>query len=220
VTQPLFVFDAYGTLFDVHAPVIRLRGEIGSQADRLSELWRAKQLEYTWVRSLLGRYEDFWSLTEAALDYAAARCGQIEPQTRAKLLDAYATLGAYPDVQPVLARLKREGHRTAILSNGTEAMLMRAAASAGLTALLDGIVSVDPLRLYKPDPRAYALIGQRFGTRPDEVAFVSSNRWDVAGAAAFGFSAIWLNRTGLPEEYPDLAPVRVIPSLDMLFDPS
>jgi 2-haloacid dehalogenase len=209
----VFVFDAYGTLFDVHAAVGRWRHEVGPQADRLSELWRVKQLEYSWVRSLLGRYENFWALTEAALDYAAARCGGLPGDLRARLLDAYAELDAYPDVRPALARLRGLGHRTAILSNGTDAMLRQAVASAGLAELLDACLSVDECRVYKTDPRAYALVERHFGTPPAEVNFVSSNRWDVAGATAFGFAAVWLNRTGLPDEYADLAPRRVIASL-------
>ena len=217
MTNLVFVFDAYGTLFDVHAAVIPLRGEIGPSTDRLSELWRQKQLEYSWVRGLTGRYQDFWTLTEAALDYAGARCGGLEPTTRQKLLDAYADIDPYPDAGPTLARLKREGKRTAILSNASGPMLDRAVRSAGLTPVLDAALSVDVLRLYKTDPRAYALVGQRFAVAPDEVTFVSSNRWDVAGAAAFGFGTVWLKRTGLPDEYADLAPGRVIKGLDELF---
>lgn len=216
----IFVFDAYGTLFDVHAGVIRLRGEIGSAADRLSEVWRQKQLEYTWVRALAGRYRDFWSVTEDALDFAAARCGGLDPDTRRKLLDAYRDIDAFPDVRPALARLRREGARTAVLTNATSAMLERAAAAAGLTDLLDARLSVDPLRLFKTDPRAYALVGEAFAVEPAAVTFVSSNRWDVAGASAFGFDTVWLNRAGLPDEYADLGPGQVITGLDALFGPA
>ncbi len=213
----VFVFDAYGTLFDVHAAVIPLRGEIGPAADRLSEIWRQKQLEYSWVRSLMGRYQDFWTLTEAALDHAIARCGGLDPGTREKLLAAYADIDPYPDARPTLARLKREGARTAILSNASGPMLDRAVRAAGLVDVLDAALSVAGLCVFKTDPRAYALVEARFAVQPDEVTFVSSNRWDVAGAAAFGFGTVWLNRTGLPEEYLDLPPGRVIKGLDELF---
>jgi 2-haloacid dehalogenase len=213
----LVVFDAYGTLFDVHAGVVRLRGEIGPAADRLAELWRQKQLEYSWVRSLMHHYRDFWALTEAALDYAAARCGGLAPETRAKLLDAYRDIDAFPDALPTLARLRRDGVRSAILSNGSKAMLERAVASARLAPLLDACFSIDDLRVYKTHPRAYLQVGEHFHVAPEAVTFVSSNRWDVAGAAAFGFRTVWLNRTGLPDEYEDLPPRRVIGGLDDLF---
>lgn len=211
------VFDAYGTLFDTNAAVIRLRGEIGPPADRLAELWRAKQLEYTWVRSLAGHYRDFWAVTEDALDYASARTGGLEPALRARLLQAYADIDPYPDVLPALSRLKRDGCRTAILSNATEAMLARAVAAARLGPVLDVVVSVDPIRVYKTDSRAYQLAVERLGEPAAAITFVSSNRWDVAGAAAFGFDTIWLNRSKAPDEYPDLAPGRVIGNLDALF---
>ena len=213
----VFAFDAYGTLFDVQAGVIRLRGEIGPAADRLAELWRSKQLEYAWVRALMGRTQDFWTLTEAALDVAAARCGGLEPDTRRKLRDAYRDIDSYPDIRPTLARLKRDGTRTAVLSNANQAMLDRAVASSGLTPLLDARLSVEPLRTFKTDPRAYAPVCEAFRVEPWAVTFVSSNRWDVAGAAAFGFETVWLNRAGLADEYPDLAPGRVVKGLDELF---
>ncbi len=216
----LHVFDAYGTLFDLQAGVIRLRGVLGPATDRLAELWRSKQLEYTWVRALMGRPARFWDLTEAALDFAAARCGGLDPDIRRKLLDGYRDIDAFPDARPALARLRSEGSRTAILSNGDADMLERAAGAAGLAPHLDAILSVEPLRTFKTDPRTYALVGERFGVPPGAVTFVSSNRWDVAGAAAYGFNAVWLNRARLPDEYADLAPGRVIAGLDELVAPA
>ena len=212
----IFVFDAYGTLFDVHSAVARHREAIGPQAERLSELWRAKQLEYTWTRALMGRYRDFAALTGEALEFAASRCGGIAPSTRAALIDAYNTLDAYADVKPALSALKARGAQTAILSNGTPAMLASAVRSAGLEHLLDAVLSVDPLRLYKTAPAAYGLVGARFGAAPEAVSFQSSNRWDVAGAAAFGFSCVWINRSGAPDEYGDLPPARALASLEGL----
>ncbi len=212
----LFVFDAYGTLFDVHSAVARHAADVGPQAERLSELWRSKQLEYTWVRTLAGRYADFQELTEESLDYAADRCGGLTAITRARLLAAYAELSPFPEVRGVLKGLRYRGIKTAILSNGTPAMLAKAVTSAGLEGLFDAVLSVDPLKIYKTAPAAYELVGSQFGTKPDEVTFLSSNRWDIAGATAFGFASIWVNRTGLPDEYAELAPKAVIKSLEAL----
>jgi 2-haloacid dehalogenase len=212
----LYVFDAYGTLFDVHSAVARHAEAVGPEASRLSELWRTKQLEYTWVRSLAGRYVDFQELTEESLDYAALRCGGINALTRAKLLAAYAELAPFAEVRGVLQGLRYRGAKTAILSNGTPEMLAKAVASSRMEGLFDAILSVDALKIYKTAPAAYELVGRHFGTQPSEVTFLSSNRWDIAGATAFGFGCIWVNRSGLPEEYGDLAPQRVVKSLDAL----
>jgi 2-haloacid dehalogenase len=211
-----FVFDAYGTLFDVHSAVARHRGRIGAEADRLSEIWRAKQLEYSWVLSLAGAYEPFWILTERALAYALARCSAVDPAVKPMLMAAYRTLEAYPEVPDALAGLRARGMRTGILSNGDPGMLADAVASAGVADLFDAVLSVDAAGVFKTDPRSYALVPAALGLRASEIAFVSSNRWDVAGAAAFGFPCVWVNRLGLPDEYPDHPPVRVVASLTEL----
>jgi 2-haloacid dehalogenase len=211
-----FVFDAYGTLFDVHAAVARHAAAVGPEAARLSEIWRAKQLEYSWVLSLAGHYEPFWTLTQRALDHAFARCPTVDRGVRAKLLDAYRALDAHPDAAPVLARLRDSGFRTAILSNGSPEMLSSAISSAGLTGLLDEVLSVDAVRVFKTSPRAYALATSAFDVDPDAVAFVSSNRWDAAGATAFGFRSVWVNRAGLPEEYDDFPPAATVSDLSEL----
>ncbi len=216
MTASVYVFDAYGTLFDVHAAIGRFRDEIGENADRLSELWRVKQLEYTWTVCLMDRFRDFRDLTAAALDVAAETHGGLASGLRDKLLAAYEELDAYPDVAPTLAALRQTGARTAILSNGTTAMLENATRAAGLADLFDAIISIDSLRLYKPKPAVYGLIGERFGTTPDEVSFQSSNRWDIAGAKAFGFHATWVNRAKKPDEYRDLPPDRVVATLQAL----
>jgi 2-haloacid dehalogenase len=213
MTLPLYVFDAYGTLFDVHSAVARHRDLVGPQAERLSELWRAKQLEYTWTRTLMGAYRDFDALTAEALDFAAARCGGISDEARKTLLDAYEGLDAFPDAAPALKKLRERGAKTVILSNGTQRALARAVESAGLQDLLDESLSADSLGRYKTAPEVYELVGARYGVAPDQVSFQSSNRWDVAGAARFGFRAVWINRTGAPDEYADLAPSRVLASL-------
>ena len=212
----VFVFDAYGTLFDVHAAIGRHRAAVGPDADRMSELWRTKQLEYTWTLTLAGRYADFWELTGRALDVALARFPGVDRALKAKLMDAYRQIDAFADARATLQALKARGDATAILSNGSPAMLASAVAAAGLGPHLDAVLSVDALRMYKPRPEIYRMVTERFGVAPAEVTFVSSNRWDVMGARAFGFRCAWINRAGLPDEYADLAPDRVLTDLGSL----
>lgn len=207
------VFDAYGTVFDVHSAVSRHAAVIGPQAQAVSELWRVKQLEYSWTRSLMGRYQDFWKLTEAALDFALVRFGIANGTLRGQLLAAYRELGAYAEVPGVLANVKSRGLKTAILSNGSPDMLDSAVSSADLDGLLDAVVSVHALGTFKPPPRAYQPVLDQLGVSKNEVLFISSNRWDVAGATAFGFSCLWCNRAGMPDEYQDLPPLAVIAEL-------
>jgi 2-haloacid dehalogenase len=211
-----FVFDAYGTLFDVHAAIARHRDEVGPEADRLSELWRAKQLEYSWTLTLAGRYLDFWSLTQQALEHAFARLPSADRRLRGKLLDAYRRLDAFADARATLGELKRRGHPTAILSNGSPDMLNAAVDAAGLGADLDFVLSVDSIRMYKPRPEVYALVPAAMQVEPADVVFVSSNRWDVMGAASFGFRPAWINRANLPEEYAEQPPVVVLRDLTAL----
>jgi 2-haloacid dehalogenase len=210
------IFDAYGTLFDVHSAVARNMADVGPDAARFSEIWRAKQLEYSWVLSLASRYEPFWTLTEKALDYAFARFPQIDRSVRQPLLEAYRTLDAYPEVRPTLGAVRALGLRTGILSNGDPDMLNAAVSSAGLADDFDTILSVDSAQVFKTSPRTYELVLQALPVAATEVVFVSSNRWDIAGAAAFGFTPVWVNRLGLPEEYVELAPSAVVRSLGEL----
>ena len=218
MTFPLYVFDAYGTLFDVHSAVARHRDLVGAEADRLSEMWRTKQLEYTWTRSLMGAHRDFARLTEEALDFAAARCGGISTQARERLLSAYETLDAFPDVAPTLRALKAQGAKLVILSNGTPTMLARAVESAGLADLLDESLSVESVGVFKTDVRVYELVERQYGLAPARVSFQSSNRWDAAGAVKFGFRTVWINRTKAPDEYGDLRPAAVLDGLARLVD--
>ena len=211
-----FVFDAYGTLFDVHAAVARYRDAAGTEADRFSEIWRLKQLEYAWMLSAAGHYVDFWTLTQRALDHAFARCPSVDRKLRPALLDCYFKLDAFPDARAALAALKAKGVRTAILSNGSPKMLSAAVENAKLGGELDAVLSVDAIRLYKPTAQVYALVTDAFALRPADVAFVSSNRWDVMGATAFGFRCVWVNRANLPDEYPEFAPVTVVRDLASL----
>jgi 2-haloacid dehalogenase len=212
------VFDAYGTLFDVHAAIARHRTAAGPEAERFSEIWRSKQLEYTWTLTLAGHYVDFWTLTERALDYAFARVPSVDRALRPKLLDAYLALDAFPEVGAALARLKARGARLAILSNGTPRMLAAAVEAAGIAAQLDAVLSVDAARCYKPRPEAYTLVTKALAVNPHDVTFVSSNRWDIMGAVSFGFAAVWVNRTRLPDEYAELAPLRQVADLAALHD--
>ena len=197
----IYIFDAYGTLFDVHSAMARHRDACGPDGDRMSEIWRTKQLEYSWTLTLAGQYVDFWELTERALDYALARTPSIDRGVKERLLKAYYELGAFPDARAVLRKLKEGGHRTGILSNGSPAMLKAAVDAAGIAGDLDAVLSVDSMRMYKPRREVYALVTDRFTCAPSDVTFVSSNRWDIMGAMAFGFSTAWINRGKMPEEY-------------------
>lgn len=213
-----FVFDAYGTLFDVHAAIARHRAAAGPDADRFSEIWRTKQLEYTWTLTLAGHYVDFWTLTERALDFAFARVPSVDRSLRPKLLDAYLTLDAFADARAALSQLKAKGTRLAILTNGTPRMVAAAVEAAGIGSLLDAVLSVDAVRGYKPRPEVYALATGALGVKPPDIAFVSSNRWDVMGAVSFGFHTFWINRAQMPDEYADFAPLRQISNLAALGD--
>jgi 2-haloacid dehalogenase len=186
---------------------------IGPEAAAFSALWRVKQLEYSWVLSLIGRYTSFWSLTEQALDFTLARHPAVDPALRAPLLDAYRVLDAYPEVPAMLARLRAKGLRTAIFSNGNQAMVDRAVASAGLGDRLDAVISVEDAQIFKTAPKSYRIVLDRLGVDEADVIFCSSNRWDIAGASAFGFTPVWVNRQGQPDEYPDLPPAAVVSDL-------
>ncbi|QDG76950.1 haloacid dehalogenase type II [Labrenzia sp. PHM005] len=208
-----YVFDAYGTLFDVHAAVRKHAAKLGPDAQRLSSLWREKQLEYSWVRALMGQYKDFWELTQQGLDTAFELVPSADKSLKDDLLNAYWTLDCYPEVPQVLTDLKATGAKIAILSNGSPDMLEAAAKASGLTDLFDEIFSVDSLRTFKTDPQTYEMVTTHFRIYPEEVSFQSSNRWDVAGATAFGFRTVWMNRTGQPDEYKDLSPKAVLADL-------
>jgi 2-haloacid dehalogenase len=210
------VFDAYGTLFDVHAATARHRAAAGPDADRFSDLWRSKQLEYTWTHTLAGRYADFWTLTQRALDYCFERFPSVDRGLRGVLLDAYLKLDAYPDARAVLRELRARGERTAILSNGAPAMLASAVEAAGIASELDAVLSVDRLKMFKPRPEVYALATAAFACQPAEVVFVSSNRWDAMGATAFGFRTVWVNRMRAPDEYSDCPAAAMVSDLSGL----
>jgi 2-haloacid dehalogenase len=192
-----FLFDAYGTLFDVHSVVEAGRALTGDPA-ALSALWRQKQLEYTWLRSLMGRYEDFWAVTESALRFAVKRLSLpvTEAQIRS-LMDAYLALTPFPETRAALERLGADGP-LGILSNGSPRMLASVVERSGLGPLFRHVLSVDRARVYKPSPAVYAMGPEAFALPAHEILFVSSNAWDVAGARAYGYVTCWCNRLGAP----------------------
>jgi 2-haloacid dehalogenase len=197
------VFDAYGTLFDVAAAARALATEPGREAfaevwPQVSADWRQKQLQYSWLRAVTGDYCDFWDVTQDGLDWALARAGQEDAELREALLGLYWRLAAYPEVPEMLATLKRAGLATAILSNGSPKMLSGAVESAGIGPLLDDVLSVEAVGIFKPASVVYDLVGKRFSCEPGEVLFVSSNGWDAAAASAYGFRTLWVNRAGDP----------------------
>lgn len=212
------VFDAYGTLFDVASAAMRASDALGDRAPALAATWRQKQLAATWLLSLMGVWKDFAAVTRDALDAAMSAHGLSDPALRDRLMDGYATLDAYPEVPAALDAVRGRGLATAILSNGTAGMLATAVAAAGLGGRFDRVMSVDELRIYKPHPSVYRLACDRLGLEPDAIAFLSSNDWDAAGAAVFGFRTVWVNRTGgAPDPLPG-RPAAVVGSLAELPD--
>ena len=198
------IFDAYGTLFDVAAAARVAAGEpgAGDLAERwpaLAEAWRLKQLQYTWLRAITGAHTDFWTVTQDGLDWALDATGLAgNAALRERLLALYWELQAYPEVPDMLSALKQAGLNTAILSNGSPDMLQGAVASAQIGDLLDDVLSVETVGIFKPAEAVYDLVGQRFGCDKDQVLFVSSNGWDAAGASGYGFETAWVNRAGDP----------------------
>ncbi|MCG8596103.1 MAG: haloacid dehalogenase type II [Kiloniellales bacterium] len=210
------VFDAYGTLFDVHSAARRASDALGDKAAGVSAVWRDKQLQYTWLRSLMGSHADFWQVTGEALDFALAAHGIEDQALRGRLMELYLSLEAYPDVVPALSRLRAAGRQTAILSNGSPAMLDAAVESAGLNAILDASLSIEEVGIYKPDSRVYQLAVDRLGVEAARICFVSTNCWDAHGAAHFGFTVAWMNRFGQQDERLPGAPAAIMQGLDAL----
>ena len=209
-----YVFDAYGTLFDVHS-IIEAARAVTSQPQVLSTLWRQKQLEYTWLRSLMGRYEDFWAVTGAALRHAIRRLGLTASEGQIEsLMAAYLRLACFPEVPEALARLAPRP--CAILSNGAPRMLAAAVESSGLGPHLQQVLSVDAVRVFKPAPAVYALGPAALGVPMRELLFVTSNAWDAAGAKSCGYRVAWCNRAGAPEEDLGFPPDIVVTRLDQL----
>ena len=207
------VFDAYGTLFDFAAAARKCRDVLGDDIDRLTALWRDKQLQYTWLRAAQGRHADFWQVTGDALDFALETLGVTKPGLRDRLMSLYLTLDPFPEVSSVLARLKAAGLQTAILSNGSPAMLDAAVKAAKLEKLLDAVLSVEEVGIYKPHPKVYQLAVDRLGIPASVISFQSSNAWDAYAASAFGMQVVWCNRYGQRRERLPGSPDREIKSL-------
>lgn len=194
------VFDAYGTLYDFNSAVARHRTAIGPKADALSEMWRTKQIQYTWLRNSMGDYAPFWQVTGDALDHCLSAHGISDPSVREKLMGAYLALDPFPEVPAMLERLRSAGVRCAILSNGNPEMLDAMVEASGLADRFEAVLSVDDAKVFKVDPRTYQLVEARCGVKPENVCFLSSNCWDAHGAARFGFKVVWVNRAGAPDD--------------------
>ena len=210
------VFDAYGTLFNFADATERCREEIGEKTDALTDIWRSRQLQYSWLRGMMGYHADFWQVTADALDYALEALDLTDSDLREHLLTLYMELDPYPEVKKVLHALRRAKVQTAILSNGSPSMLASAVGSAGIESLLDEVISVEDVGVFKPHPNVYKLVQSRLGVAPAEVAYLSANGWDACAGAAFGFQAVWINRGGAPvERIPD-KPALILSSLEEL----
>ena len=213
------IFDAYGTLFDVAAAARQAAAEpefptLKDTWPQVAELWRQKQLQYTWLRAVVDAHCSFWSVTEDGLDWALEKCGlEGDAALRNRLLALYRELQCYPEVSQMLKSLKSGGMNTAILSNGSPEMLASAVASAGIGADLDDVLSVESVGVFKPDARVYDLVAKRFGCDKSEVLFVSSNGWDAGCAAGYGFRSVWVNRAGDPVDRLPWKPASVLSDL-------
>lgn len=210
------VFDAYGTLFDFNSATERCRADLADKADALSALWRTKQLQYTWLRSLMGSYVPFWQVTGEALDFAMESLDLEDPALRGKLMDLYQNIEAFPEVPSVLKTLRDSGLKIAILSNGSPEMLEAGAQHSGIADLLDANISVADVGIFKPDPRVYKLACDRLDVAAEHISFQSSNAWDAHGASAFGFRVAWVNRYGQRRERLPGAPDVELKSLSEL----
>jgi 2-haloacid dehalogenase len=207
------VFDAYGTLFDYASAAAGCRDVLGDKLERLTAIWRDKQLQYTWLRAIQARHADFQQVTGDALDFALATLGLTNSALRNRLMSLYLQLDAFPEVLETIKCLRAGGMKTAILSNGSPAMLQSAVESAGLVGLFDAILSVEAVCVYKPNPKVYQLAVDRLGVRASEISFQSSNAWDAYAASAFGMHVVWCNRYGQMRERLPGSPDREIKSL-------
>jgi len=218
------IFDAYGTLFDVSAAAREAAAEPGREAfaeiwPKVANDWRLKQLQYTWLRAVADAHADFWDVTQNGLDWALEASGlDGDAELRERLLQLYWELSAYAEVPKMLATLKENGMQTAILSNGSPAMLDGAVKSAGLSNVLDDVLSVESVGVFKPHRSVYDLVGKRFGTKPDQVLFVSSNGWDAAAATGYGFQTAWANRANEPVDRLPWVPHNILSNLTTIPD--
>jgi len=215
------IFDAYGTLFDVTSATKIVANEeeyssFPNHSVKVSNSWRIKQLEYSWLRNIMHEYIDFWQITKDALDFALEENQIKNEKLRQRLLDVYWNLSAYPEAQDVLTTLKANNIQTGILSNGSNQMLNSAVVSANLKNYLDKIISIDGIEIYKPDPKVYQMVLDQFNCKIEEVLFISSNGWDIAGASKFGFTTLWVNRNLIPKDRLTFMPNKITNNLSTI----
>ena len=215
------IFDAYGTLFDVTSATRIVANEeeyssFPNHSVKVSNSWRIKQLEYSWLRNIMNEYIDFWQITKDALDFALEENQIKNEKLRQRLLDVYWNLSAYPEAQDVLTTLKANNIQTGILSNGSKQMLNSAVVSANLENYLDKIISIDGIEIYKPDPKVYQMVIDQFNCKIEEVLFISSNGWDIAGASKFGFTTLWVNRNLIPKDRLTFMPNKITNNLSTI----
>ena len=211
-----FIFDAYGTLFDVNAACRELSIEVGEKWQELSALWRLRQVEYTWLRNSMNAYIDFWQITSDSLDYAMDTLNINNKNLRSNLLKLYLKLEAYSEVKGVLEKLKEEGFKTGILSNGSKKMLDSAVKNANISGLLDEVISVEECKVYKPSNKVYDLVEIKMGIKKEQVLFFSSNAWDMHAASNYGFNTIWVNRFNAKLERLPGKPLKIVNSLEKI----
>ena len=209
------VFDAYGTLFDVNSAAEKCKGKIGDKWEGFANFWRTTQLEYTWLRSLMKRHKNFWQVTEDSLD-KSMKTFKIDSSMKNELLNLYKVLSPYPEVKEVLKTLKEKEYRLAVLSNGTPALLNELVKSNDLENIFDDLFSVEEVRIYKPDSKVYDMPIKKYQIKPDEVAFLSANTWDVSGGGNYGYNAIWVNRNNNIFDNLDYEPKNEIKNLKQL----
>jgi 2-haloacid dehalogenase len=211
------VFDAYGTLFDVNSAAEKCKSKIGDKWEGFANFWRTTQLEYTWLRSLMKRHKDFWQVTEDSLD-KSMKAFKIDSSMKNELLNLYKVLSPYPEVKEVLKKLKIKEYKLAILSNGTPALLSELVKSSNLENIFDDLFSVEEVRIYKPDSKVYDMPIKKYQIKPDEVAFLSANTWDVSGGGNYGYNAIWVNRNNNIFDNLDYEPKNEIKNLKQLIE--
>jgi len=211
------VFDAYGTLFDVNSAAEKCKGKIGDKWEGFANFWRTTQLEYTWLRSLMKRHKDFWQVTEDSLD-KSMKAFKIDSSMKNELLNLYKVLSPYPEVKEVLKKLKVKEYKLAILSNGTPTLLSELVKSSNLENIFDDLFSVEEVRIYKPDSKVYDMPIKKYQIKPDEVAFLSANTWDVSGSGNYGYNAIWVNRNNNIFDNLDYEPKNEIKNLKQLIE--
>ena len=211
------IFDAYGTLFDVNSAAEKCRSKIGDKWESFANYWRKTQLEYTWLRSLMGRHKDFWQITEDSLD-KSMQAFNINKGMKNELLDLYKILSPYPEVKETLEKLKEKRYKLAILSNGTPALLNELVKSNGLQNLFDDIFSIEEVKIYKPSSKVYDMPIKKYNIKNEEVAFLSANTWDVSGGGNYGFTSIWVNRNKNIFDNLDYKPKNEISGLNQLID--